>query len=103
MATAAQQVPATTSIQHSDEHRGVSRGALLLIALVVITVAAVAWLIGNASPTSSLVPGAADPMAPYRPGGSVYEMQVPEAAADPLAANRPGGSAYEQQVPEAAR
>ena len=106
MATTAQPMISTVAIPRTDERRTFSPALLvLLIVLAVMTVAVVASQVRTASSgtaPSTQVPEVADPWAAYRPGGSVYQQQVPAAAADPWAAMRPGGSVYQQQVPAAA-
>lgn len=62
-----------------------SRTLLLVVAILALAVAvAVAWQRLAASPTpaagSSITATSPDELAPYRPGGSVYDSQVPEAA-----------------------
>ena len=106
MATTAQPMLTTASVPRTDDRRTSSRALLiLLIALVAMTVAVVAWQLrttSSATAPSTQVSDVEGPPAAYRPGGSVYQQQVP-AAADPGAAIRSGGSVYEQQVPAAAR
>ena len=107
MTTTAQQVSTTTATDQSDE-RHTSPQALIvaLIALAALTLAVVTWQLtattNTTAPVNVVPESAADQMAPYRPGGSVYQQQVPAAAADQLAPYRPGGSVYQQQVPKAA-
>lgn len=88
------------------------RTLLLFVAILALAVAfAVAWQRLAASPTpaagSNHTGSSTDELAPYRPGGSVYDSQVPEAARrtspDELTPYHPGGSVYDSQVPEIAR
>jgi hypothetical protein len=104
--TTAQQVSTTFATRSSDERRTFPRALIIaLIALAALTIAAVIWELTattTTTPVQDVPKAAADQLAPYRPGGSVYQQQVPGAAADQLAPYRPGGSVYQQQVPQAA-
>ncbi|HYN56259.1 MAG TPA: hypothetical protein VES03_03560 [Motilibacterales bacterium] len=92
----------------TDLHPSTSRVLVALIALVAVTVVVImSWsaLIGDRSdsPTSTGAPLEAYDWSASRPGGSIYDSQVPEQAAENSAALRPGGSVYDSQVPRAAR
>ena len=107
MTTTAQQVLTPTATDRSDERRTLPRALIVaLIALAALTIAVVTWQLtattNTTAPARQVPKAAADQLAPYRPGGSVYQQQVPKAAADQLAPYRPGGSVYQQQVPQAA-
>ena len=106
MTTTEQQVPTPTAAGRSDEHRTTPRALIVaLITLAALTIAVVTWQLTattNPSATVNDVPAVTDQPAPYLPGGSVYQQQVPKTAADQLAPTRPGGSVYQQQVPPAA-
>ena len=104
MATSAQQViPRTT-----DLHPSSTRVVVALIALAVVTILAItSWSAMTRGPSTApastgSVPEAYDWSA-SRPGGSMYNAQVPRQAAESSAALRPGGSVYDSQVPAAAR
>jgi hypothetical protein len=107
MTTTAQQVLTPTATDRSDERRTFPRALIVaLIALAALTIAAITWQLtattNTPAPVDVVPESAADQLAPYRPGGSVYQQQVPTAAADQLAPYRPGGSVYQQQVPQTA-
>jgi hypothetical protein len=107
MTTTAQQVPTNTATDRSDERRTIPRALFVaLIALAALTIAVITWQLtattNTTAPVDVVPESAADQMAPYRPGGSVYQQQVPTAAADQMAPYRPGGSVYQQQVPQTA-
>jgi hypothetical protein len=107
MTTTAQQVSTTTVTGTSDERRTLPWVRIVaLITLAALTIAVITWRLTSTTnatgPVVDIPAAAADQLAPYRPGGSVYQQQVPEAAADQLAPYRPGGSVYQQQVPQAA-
>ncbi len=107
MTTTARQVLTTTATGSADERRTLPWALIVgLIALAALTIAVITWQLTSTTNTTApvdVVPkAAADQLAPYRPGGSVYQQQVPKAAADQLAPSRPGGSVYQQQVPKAA-
>ena len=85
MTTTAQQVSTTTATDRSDERRTSPRALIVaLITLAALTIAVVTWQLTattNTTPPVDVVPKpAADQLAPYRPGGSVYQQQVPQTA-----------------------
>ncbi len=107
MTTTAQQGRTSIATGQSDERRALPKALIVaLITLAALALAVVTWQLtattSTTAPVSQAPRAAADQLAPYRPGGSVYQQQVPRAAADQLAPNRPGGSVYQQQVPRAA-
>lgn len=85
----------------SAEQRHFSRILLVaLVALAVVTLAVVAWQLRGTSTTIAPVEESTTVPAPYQPGGSAYDQQVPGGAADdPMAPYGPDGSVYDQQVP----
>ena len=101
MTTTAQQVLTPTATDRSDERRTIPRALIVaLIALAALTIALITWQLtatNTTAPVEAIPNAAADQLAPYRPGGSVYQQQVPKAATD-----QPGGSVYQQQVPQTA-
>jgi hypothetical protein len=110
MNTTAQHLPNTLPAgrpgQRSGEHHGTARALLVvLVALGLLAAGLAGWQVGRATAgtSTSQVGTVADPMAPYRPGGSVYDEQVPRAEIDPWAPYRPGGYVYDQQVPREAK
>jgi TRAP-type C4-dicarboxylate transport system permease small subunit len=85
MTTTAQPVSATIATDRSDERRTFPRALVVaLIALAALTIAVVTWQLtattSTTTPVDSVPKAAADQLAPYRPGGSVYQQQVPKAA-----------------------
>jgi hypothetical protein len=77
----------------------------ILVALIAVVVLAAVATLSQLALSARAVPDTqgpvvSDPWAPSRPGGSVYDSQVPEGrAVDPWLSSRPGGSVYESQVP----
>jgi hypothetical protein len=104
MASSAQHVIPTSTHLHPTG----TRVLVALIALAVVTVFAItSWSAMTQAPATSPVPtGSAQEAYDWsasRPGGSMYNAQVPRQAGENFAALRPGGSVYDSQVPAAAR
>lgn len=103
MASSAHHVIPTSTQQH---HTG-TRVLVALIALAIVTVFAItSWSAMTRGPaTSPASTGSAQDAYDWsasRPGGSMYNAQVPRQAGENFAALRPGGSVYDSQVPAAA-
>ena len=85
MTTTAQQLSTPTASVRADERRTFPWALIVaLIALAALTIAVVTWQLTSSTNTSAPVSqapkAAADPLAAYRSGGSIYQQQVPKAA-----------------------
>ncbi|HYN56740.1 MAG TPA: hypothetical protein VES03_06050 [Motilibacterales bacterium] len=85
MTSTAQQVLTPTATDRSDENRALPNALIVaLITLAALTVALAVWQLvatsNTSAPVSQAPQAAADQWAAYRPGGSVYQQQVPKAA-----------------------
>ncbi len=109
MATQAQAAQAQgVNPTQTDRNPTISRAMVTLITLIAVTVVVIlSWsaltVDGSDSPTPAGVPQEAHDWSASRPGGSIYDSQVPQQAAEDFSALRPGGSVYNSQVPPAAR
>jgi hypothetical protein len=103
MATSAQQFISTPT----DVHRPGLRALVAVLAVVLAAALAItAWSAMSSGPsTPPASTGSAQETYDWsasRPGGWMYNAQVPPEAAEDFAALRPGGSVYDSQVPAAA-
>jgi hypothetical protein len=104
MATSAQEFISTPT----DLRRPGLRALVAVIAVALATVLAItAWSAMRSGPATPTGPaGSAQETYDWsasRPGGTVYEAQVPRQAAEGSATLRPGGSVPDSQVPRSAR